>query len=597
MRKEIIFFFVSTIVSGLRQSDFAVSDFSHVVILPDIHGDMEALFQSLFLAVQKVDGPRKKVSSYNAFKRELVNFAQKKTHEGPKVSQTSNVALVQLGDVLDRGPHGILCLYILAGIEQVLGWTYVQLYGNHELINFQHMTHQYIHPQEWRMFPTVGDRFFEFSPGGNAHRLITEMSVGFVRLGTPSSTSVSDSRKDAATLFVHGGVQLDWIEENLSLNVDDLEALNFVVHSSITGGNRGDLNGFNEEKSFLWDRVLAQAPEPDVCDFANEILSRFDVARIVVGHTPQVDQRVKTRCGGSIVLTDVMMSRWMVKEDVDEEALIGGRPTAIVMEIDQKREELIRMVVHHIDMQGKREESYTIIGDGFADIVWTQVDSDGEFDDDKAFVDPSLQLEEESSDSLKSDTAGFVKALFGHQTTPDPMDFEEGPTPSPKRAREEVQRGQELIIHESVTIAEAYYRGMSGVVTECTQGVCEGVLMKKVAKLLDVADRFVELDAKTFFLGTISVSPVQLVRDPGQMKDILASIGELTQTLHGAGLVLGFTDADEVINGFGIDVEGDCLDLIDWSHLRKAKSAEDVDTDMEVIETALAILASSVATL
>ena len=53
----------------------------------------------------------------------------------PTLSMLGNkVALVQLGDIMDRGPQSLYSYKILASIETAIGWKVIQLAGNHDLM-------------------------------------------------------------------------------------------------------------------------------------------------------------------------------------------------------------------------------------------------------------------------------------------------------------------------------------------------------------------------------------------------------------------------------------------------------------------------------
>ena len=81
------------------------------------------------------------------------------------------------------------------------------------------------------------------------------------------------------------------------------------------------------------------------------LTAKSNVFRIIVGHTPQADFAAKTRCGGRIVLADVMMSRWMVAEAVDETSSVGGRPVAIVMSLNAPTHELDAITAHFTELK------------------------------------------------------------------------------------------------------------------------------------------------------------------------------------------------------------------------------------------------------
>jgi hypothetical protein len=327
--------------------DLDAAEFSHVVVIPDIHGDSLALLRSLWLAVKEVDKDQP-VPDFTEMTRAFESFVALRDYTGPQFSVKKNVALVQLGDVLDRGPNGMESLCILAGIEKVIGWKTVQLYGNHEILNFVNLADRYVGEKEKKRFELLSlDRSALFATGGTIRSFITDRSVGMVRLVAPGN---------AGTLFVHAGVDLAWLEQNLGIYDGDVEAVNMAIKAM---ADSDEAHRLNNEKSILWTRDLAQQPEPAACILVDQILERFNVHRIVVGHTPQSDFSAKTRCGGRIVLTDVMMSRWMVTSAVDESSNSGGRPVAVIMKINREGN-LESMDAHYTDLNGFRQEKVSL---------------------------------------------------------------------------------------------------------------------------------------------------------------------------------------------------------------------------------------------
>jgi hypothetical protein len=82
----------------------------------------------------------------------------------------------------------------------------------------------------------------------------------------------------------------------------------------------------NNEQSPVWSRVLTnnQMDQRVLCDeILPHVLQQFGVGRLVLGHTPQYDHRMKSLCQGRIILADCAISKYM---DDDE-----GQPAVLVM--------------------------------------------------------------------------------------------------------------------------------------------------------------------------------------------------------------------------------------------------------------------------
>lgn len=112
--------------TALRPGEIIANDYDFVVVIPDIHGELEGLYRSLWLAQKKVDPSRGE---------DLNSFKARFTAPEARISEgAGRVALVQLGDLVDRGPDSYECVATMSLLPTVLGWRVLQLYGNHELM-------------------------------------------------------------------------------------------------------------------------------------------------------------------------------------------------------------------------------------------------------------------------------------------------------------------------------------------------------------------------------------------------------------------------------------------------------------------------------
>jgi len=240
---------------------------------------------------------------------------------------------------------------VIKSIERVIGWRTVHLYGNHELLNHLGLADRYIHPREDEFYskflraPTGDGRAVRgamFSLGGPMWNEITETGLLMVRLGGDASRSFDDrsipSLDSPATLFVHGGLDINYISRRFGshLSSSTLESptnlvneLNTLVKKIFTSDpvdlppslQPDTLNLFD---SPLWSRDLAELRPEYVCrKLLPSILEKFQVARIVLGHTPQMDLKMKSLCGSRLLLVDAAMSKWIRKENwsLDEDSI------------------------------------------------------------------------------------------------------------------------------------------------------------------------------------------------------------------------------------------------------------------------------------
>ena len=324
------------LVSGDRDV-ISAFDYSHVVVLPDVHGDVDALLRSLWLAWTKVESS---VIEYESFSAALMDAADEVEFPLSPLSGRSDVALIQLGDLIDRGPHSFDCLRVLEVAERVIGWHTIRLLGNHEILALLGKGSEFAHP--------VDDlRDIEVYPAsGYARRMVSDFNT----------IAVLDGAPHARTLFVHGGFDIEWLALRMAhIDLGDAAMVNSVIRSMMQSKSIRRQRIPNENASPFWTRWMAQAPDAIVCDMLiDSVLEMFEVARIIIGHTPQTDRQAKTRCGGKIILADVKMSHWMSNQ--------GARPVALVMRTDRATGSLDSITAHYTDLAtGVTDESVELL--------------------------------------------------------------------------------------------------------------------------------------------------------------------------------------------------------------------------------------------
>ena len=333
-------FLCCQLISAVSLGNISPNTVDHIVVLPDIHGDLEFFLLSVLTAAKRTNYPDLTLS---ALEELLTSQAAAPAPEGIP----SRTIVIQLGDVANRGPGSKQCFAVLYGLEKILGWKVVTLYGNHELMAFTGKDSQYVHEVEYDIFGGPGKRAAEFSREGSLWRLIHSRSILVARLGGESQNSLS-------TLFVHAGIESAWLAEvgvSLSQSVDSLNSL--ARSAMITPGLATTF--FSGKSSPLWTRAFEKnSHSQNWCDTElNEILDRFKVSRIVVGHCPSRSKRVETRCDGRIILADVKMSRWMHE---------GGQPMALIMSLShlniqgETDSEIDSIVAHYVDDQDPTKE-------------------------------------------------------------------------------------------------------------------------------------------------------------------------------------------------------------------------------------------------
>ena len=346
--------------SALPNGELSSSKYSEVVVLPDTHGDVDAMIRSLWLARSKIEPDAIEFGPFLA----LFKTAVFKDLPEQQTSSSVNVVVVQLGDLIDRGPYGYECIKVLNAIPAILGWDVRRLYGNHEVLAFMGQSDGYVNPKEYKRFHGKENRDAVYRPGHPLYESMTASFLGVVRLSsTRDEVSVRDRRRDPRTLFVHGGINLDWLNFVLSeAELKDLHRMNQAVRHMATQSSIPDVeNLLSEDQSIVWTRLLAESSAEVVCRrLIDPILDHFQVARVIVGHTPQSNRRVNHRCGGKIILADVMMSRWMTETHVNEARMDGGRPVAVIMKMAADGT-LDSIIAHYADLATGAEDEPDVI--------------------------------------------------------------------------------------------------------------------------------------------------------------------------------------------------------------------------------------------
>jgi len=277
------------------------TDVERIVAVGDLHGDYEQYLHVLASAG-------------------LVNARGKWTG--------GSTHLVQTGDITDRGPDSRAIIDHLEDLkkqaEREDGRVHI-LIGNHEAMN-SYGDLRYVHPGEYAAFrgrnsEQYREKQWEFhleqlkqhKPeqflimnleqyrleweekiplGWVEHRLAwaPEGEYGQWLLSNPVAVKIND------TLFVHGGLGPDYC--HLSLKEITTQA-----HAQLQDYRHGQTGILNDENGPVWYRGLAIEDETAFSATIDQILARYGVSRIVVGHTP-TGGVVWPRFGGRVVVND-----------------------------------------------------------------------------------------------------------------------------------------------------------------------------------------------------------------------------------------------------------------------------------------------------
>jgi hypothetical protein len=228
--------------------------------------------------------------------------------------------LVQLGDVVDRGPDSRRALDLLRQLEgeapQAGGAVHLLL-GNHEVMRMIGDM-RYVHPGEYEAFklpeseqiredfisraaPNLQDDLRRQTPLG-----YYEMRLAFGRQGVYGQWLRQHDVmiKINGLIFVHGGIPP-------ALAALTCETVNTTIRREITADLEKTLADplaslAGREDGHLWNRDLAEEPDafaPQV----NELLAKQSARAIVIAHTVTADGRIRVRFGGKVYQIDTGM--------------------------------------------------------------------------------------------------------------------------------------------------------------------------------------------------------------------------------------------------------------------------------------------------
>ena len=229
--------------------------------------------------------------------------------------------LVQLGDVVDRGPDSRRALDLVERLQDDArrsGGAVHALLGNHEVMRMTGDL-RYVTPGEYEAFVTsrsedLRSDFLSRVDPLLRDQLPKEMPLGYLEMRVafgPKGQYGERLRKlDAVVkingvLFVHGGISPDIA--GMSCDV-----LNTAVRREITtdveaaSSTPPDSSLSSGENGPLWYRGLAQEPDA-FAQSANEILAKQNARAIVIAHTVTPGRRIEMRFGGKVFQIDTGM--------------------------------------------------------------------------------------------------------------------------------------------------------------------------------------------------------------------------------------------------------------------------------------------------
>ena len=323
----------------LRESDIStIGRYDYVVSIPDVHGDLEGLLRTLWMAKIEIDGSENG-GTFDSFKA-VFNEKLKTGDEqvtNPLLGGSKRVLMIQTGDIVDRGASSLSCYKAIWLAESILGWDLINLIGNHEVMSMAGEADNYAHPSDVAEFGSLKARRAAFGNGGPLWKKITDNFLFMVRIRMGESDS---------TLFLHAGLDARWMSK-FSTDFSNLSEINEKLLGELRKNPSSDV--LVSSGSPIWTRDLAQGSDNTVCARQlPKVLEMAKVKRMVVGHTPQESLTTASRCDARLILADVAMSRWMGSGKF-------GNPSALIFQLGDEGKRLDR--IYNMYWKGAKDQS------------------------------------------------------------------------------------------------------------------------------------------------------------------------------------------------------------------------------------------------
>jgi hypothetical protein len=264
--------------------------------------------------------------------------------------------LVQVGDVLDRGPDSKKALDLLRKLEgeaQRAGGRVYALLGNHELMRlvsdwryvsqgetdaFKNADSADLRDRAYTVFSTEAEKAAKaagkpFDPAAYREQFMKDVPLGSLEMRFAFDAKGEYGawvRQRAAVaringiLFLHGGVSepasmmgCEGINAAVRKDLQSLPVPLEQVASLFSAGETGP----------LWYRGLANQPEEALAPTLDVILERMKARAIVIGHTTVLPGKITPRLGGKIIQIDTGM--------VNGEFYPGGVAAALELQGDK----------------------------------------------------------------------------------------------------------------------------------------------------------------------------------------------------------------------------------------------------------------------
>jgi len=252
---------VMVFAAEAEEKKYTWAGIERIVAVGDVHGDYDQ-FVKVLRAASVIDGKDKWIAG--------------KTH------------LVQIGDVLDRGPDSRKAMDLLMSLEKQAkeaGGKVHALIGNHEAMVCMG-DWRYVHPDEYEALGGNEEFGKAMNPDGKYGKWICSHNA-IIRINR--------------ILFVHGGLSPEYADKSL-------KEMNEKVREEIKKKSMTRESIIGDPAGPLWFRGFAMSPEERTLEEIEEVLKKKKAYRMIVAHTPSTEG-IRALYGGLVIVVDVGMSK------------------------------------------------------------------------------------------------------------------------------------------------------------------------------------------------------------------------------------------------------------------------------------------------
>jgi hypothetical protein len=250
-----------------------------IIAIGDLHGDWKATVNTLIKAGVIKQNKNKKFiwSGGNNYVVQVGDQVDGKTRADNNFNEDGELQIINFLNFLDKK-------------AKKKGGRVLSILGNHEIMNTQG-NFSYCSEENIKNFGGEISRLRAFTPGGWLSKDFASSRFSIL--------IVND------ILFVHGGIS----EKTLQM-FDSISEINYLVQQYLLGNLKPDNNDklrylLEDPEGIFWDRSLSG--DSVNINFVNNILKKYQIKKICVGHTPQ--ESINSIGEGKIWRIDVGLSR------------------------------------------------------------------------------------------------------------------------------------------------------------------------------------------------------------------------------------------------------------------------------------------------